>query len=136
MTATSIRSIRKGAPARIGVLLRAWRTRRNLSQLALGLEAGVSARHLSFVECGRAKPSAGMILRLCETLRVPFSGRNELLLAAGYSPRFAESRDVAHRTPHESFRGTHGPGPNEQEIRAERGDVVEHPEFGQGSLAV
>jgi len=93
------RSLR-GAPTRVGTLVRAWRTRRNLSQLALGIEAGVSTRHLSFVECGRARPSAGMILRLCETLQVPFADRNELLLAAGFAPRSIELRDVGPEAPH------------------------------------
>jgi transcriptional regulator with XRE-family HTH domain len=93
------RSLR-GTPTRVGTLVRAWRTRRNLSQLALGIEAGVSTRHLSFVECGRARPSAGMILRLCETLQVPLGDRNELLLAAGFAPRFTELRDVVPETPH------------------------------------
>ena len=89
----------RGAPTRVGTLVRAWRTRRNLSQLALGLEAGVSMRHLSFVECGRSRPSAGLILRLCETLQVPLGDRNELLLAAGFEPRYAELGDVAPGTP-------------------------------------
>ena len=90
----------RGTPTRVGTLVRAWRTRRNLSQLALGIEAGVSMRHLSFVECGRSRPSAGMILRLCEALQVPLGDRNELLLAAGFAPRFSEQLD---RSPHVPF---------------------------------
>jgi transcriptional regulator with XRE-family HTH domain len=70
----------------VGTLVRAWRIRRELSQLALGLKAGVSTRHLSFVECGRAMPSAELILRLCESLQVPVPDRNQLLLAAGFAP--------------------------------------------------
>jgi transcriptional regulator with XRE-family HTH domain len=69
-------------------LLRAWRRRRRLSQLELALDAGVSQRHLSFLESGRAKPSRGMILQLSETLDVPLRERNEWLLAAGYAPVF------------------------------------------------
>jgi transcriptional regulator with XRE-family HTH domain len=66
--------------------LRDWRQRRRLSQLDLALEAGVSARHLSFVETGRARPSAEMVLHLAEQLEVPLRDRNQLLLAAGYAP--------------------------------------------------
>lgn len=73
----------------IGTMLRDWRQRRRLSQLELALEAGVSARHLSFVETGRARPSAEMVLHLAERLEVPLRERNQLLLAAGYAPRFA-----------------------------------------------
>lgn len=73
-----------------GTLLREWRRRRRLSQLDLALEAGISARHLSFVETGRAKPSAEMVLRLAEQLDVPLRARNQLLLAGGYAPAFPE----------------------------------------------
>ena len=74
----------------VGALLRDWRTRRHLSQLGLALEAGVSARHLSFLETGRAQPSQEMVLRLAEQLDVPLRERNRLLLAAGYAPAFGE----------------------------------------------
>jgi transcriptional regulator with XRE-family HTH domain len=76
--------------ARVGPLLRDWRTRRRRTQLDVALDAGISARHLSFVETGRAKPSAEMVLLLAEQLEVPFRERNHLLLAAGYAPAFAE----------------------------------------------
>jgi transcriptional regulator with XRE-family HTH domain len=74
----------------IGALLRDWRQRRRVSQLDLALDAGVSARHLSFVETGRARPSAEMVLHLAEELEVPLRERNRLLLAAGYAPLFEE----------------------------------------------
>jgi transcriptional regulator with XRE-family HTH domain len=74
----------------VGPLLRDWRRRRRLSQLDLALEAGVSARHLSFVETGRSTPSAEMVLLLAEQLEVPFRERNHLLLAAGHAPAFPE----------------------------------------------
>jgi transcriptional regulator with XRE-family HTH domain len=74
--------------SRIGVLLREWRQRRRLSQLDLALEAGVSARHLSFVETGRSRPSQEMVLHLAEQLQVPLRERNQLLLAAGYAPQY------------------------------------------------
>jgi transcriptional regulator with XRE-family HTH domain len=69
-------------------LLRAWRHKRRLSQLELALDSGVSQRHLSFLESGRAKPSRTMILQLSETLEVPLRERNDWLLAAGFAPVF------------------------------------------------
>jgi len=69
-----------------GVLLRRWRTVRRVSQLDLALDAGISTRHLSCVETGRAQPSREMVLRLAEALQVPLRDRNALLLAAGYAP--------------------------------------------------
>ena len=74
----------------VGAMLRDWRLRRRLSQLELALEAGVSSRHLSFVETGRSRPSAEMVLHLAEQLEVPLRDRNQLLLAAGYAPAFAQ----------------------------------------------
>jgi transcriptional regulator with XRE-family HTH domain len=74
----------------LGMLLKDWRRRRRLSQLDLALEAGVSARHLSFVETGRSKPSREMVLHLAEQLGVPLRDRNHLLLAAGYAPAYGE----------------------------------------------
>ncbi|HET6394065.1 MAG TPA: helix-turn-helix transcriptional regulator, partial [Blastococcus sp.] len=70
----------------VGDLLRDWRQRRRLSQLDLASDAGVSARHLSFVETGRARPSREMVLHLAEQLEVPLRERNDLLLAAGFAP--------------------------------------------------
>jgi transcriptional regulator with XRE-family HTH domain len=90
------------APARIGVgdLLRDWRQRRRRSQLDLASEAEVSARHLSFVETGRAKPSRDLVLHLAEHLEVPLRERNTLLLAAGYAPVYRErSLDDAEMDP-------------------------------------
>jgi transcriptional regulator with XRE-family HTH domain len=72
--------------ASVGDLLRTWRRRRRLSQLALAMEAEVSQRHLSFVESGRAAPSREMVLRLSERLDVPMRERNLLLAAAGFAP--------------------------------------------------
>jgi transcriptional regulator with XRE-family HTH domain len=79
-----------GNPAPLGALLRDWRQRRRMSQLDLALEAGVSARHLSFLETGRSKPSREMVLHLAEELDVPLRERNRLLLAAGFAPAFDE----------------------------------------------
>jgi len=76
--------------ATVGPLLRDWRQRRRLSQLDLALEADVSTRHLSFVETGRARPSADMVLHLADRLEVPLRERNQLLLAAGHAPVFEQ----------------------------------------------
>src|SRR5215204_5367308 len=78
------------AAAPIGDQLRDWRTRRRMSQLDLALEAGVSARHLSFLETGRSMPSREMVLRLCEELSIPLRDRNGMLLAAGFAPAYQE----------------------------------------------
>src|SRR3954468_6207554 len=75
----------------VGKLLRDWRQRRRLSQLDLALDAHVSARHISFVETGRANPSRELVLHLAEQLEVPLRDRNSLLLAAGYAPVYAET---------------------------------------------
>ncbi|HSX97863.1 MAG TPA: helix-turn-helix transcriptional regulator [Streptomyces sp.] len=88
-----------GAPGRppapsdqgVGPLLRAWRERRRVSQLELALRAGSSARHISFVETGRSRPSEEMVLRLAEHLDVPVRERNALLLAAGYAPHYPQT---------------------------------------------
>jgi transcriptional regulator with XRE-family HTH domain len=77
-------------PPRVGTLLRDWRERRRMSQLDLALESGVSARHVSFVETGRSRPSAEMVLQLAEQLDVPLRDRNQLLLAAGYAPVYGQ----------------------------------------------
>ena len=54
-----------------------------MSQLDLAAEADVSARHLSFVETGRSRPSRELVLHLAEHLDVPQRDRNTLLMAAG-----------------------------------------------------
>ena len=74
----------------VGPLLREWRGRRRLTQLELALDAGVSARHLSFVETGRSKPGREMLLAVAEQRLIPFRERNQLLLAAGHAPAFPE----------------------------------------------
>src|SRR5204863_6216368 len=74
----------------VGPLLREWRARRRLTQLELALEAGVSARHLSFVETGRSKPGREMLLGVLGQLDVPLREQNRLLLGAGHAPAFPE----------------------------------------------
>ncbi|MEZ5670447.1 MAG: helix-turn-helix transcriptional regulator [Alphaproteobacteria bacterium] len=74
----------------VGEQLRDWRQRRRMSQLSLALDADISARHLSFVETGRARPSRAMVLHLADCLAVPLRARNALLLAAGFAPAFPQ----------------------------------------------
>jgi transcriptional regulator with XRE-family HTH domain len=78
-----------GRPA-IGVLLREQRELRRMSQLDLAHEAGLSTRHLGFVEVGKAQPSREAIARLADALGLPLREHNALLLAAGYAPQYAE----------------------------------------------
>jgi transcriptional regulator with XRE-family HTH domain len=61
-----------------------------MSQLALATEAGISTRHLSFLETGRAQPSREMVQLLTGMLDVPLGERNALLVSAGYAPIFGE----------------------------------------------
>ncbi|MFV0535050.1 MAG: helix-turn-helix domain-containing protein [Cumulibacter sp.] len=75
----------------IGMMLREWRERRRLSQQDLSNLTTVSTRHLSRVETGKARPTPKMILHLAENLEVPLRQRNQLLLAAGYAPKFADT---------------------------------------------
>jgi transcriptional regulator with XRE-family HTH domain len=77
-------------PPPVGGLLRQWRQRRRLSQLDLACDAGISTRHLSFLETGRAQPSRDMVLLLSEQLDVRVRERNVLLVAAGFAPIFPE----------------------------------------------
>lgn len=74
-----------------GILVRTWRERRRRSQLDLAGDAGISTRHLSFIETGRTQPSRRVLLQLAEALAVPLRGRNNLLLAAGYAPAYPET---------------------------------------------
>ncbi|MFD0271055.1 helix-turn-helix domain-containing protein [Streptomyces sp. NPDC127106] len=75
----------------VGSLLRSWRERRGISQLELAGRADSSARHISFIETGRSRPSQEMVLRLADRLDVPVRERNALLLAAGYAPHYAQT---------------------------------------------
>lgn len=79
--------------AKLRGLLREWRAQRRMSQLALAAEAGVSQRHLSFIELGRTQPSRNVVLRLTQALDIPLRVRNEFLVAAGYAPVYLE-RDL------------------------------------------
>lgn len=85
----SVGSMTSPTPS-VGALLQTWRRRRRLSQLDLASEAGISQRHLSFVESGRSAPSRDMLLHLAEHLAVPVRERNALLVAAGYAPVYRD----------------------------------------------
>ena len=78
-------------PDLFGPMLRTWRRRRGASQLALALQSGVSQRHVSFLESGRARPSREMVVQLSSALDVPLRQRNAMLLAAGFAPVYRES---------------------------------------------
>ncbi|MGB4117242.1 MAG: helix-turn-helix transcriptional regulator [Polaromonas sp.] len=74
----------------VGSLIRQWRSTKRRSQMDLALDAGISPRHLSFVETGRAKPSAEVLMAIADHMDVPLRTRNTWLLAAGYAPRYSE----------------------------------------------
>ena len=82
-------------PDMFGPMLRSWRRRRGASQLSLALQSGVSQRHVSFLESGRARPSREMVVQLSTALDVPLRQRNEMLLAAGFAPAYRESNLAA-----------------------------------------
>lgn len=71
-------------------MLKQWRQHRHISQLDLACEAGVSQRHVSFLETGRANPSRQMVLALASSLDIPLRERNSLLQSAGFSAAFSE----------------------------------------------
>ena len=77
-----------------GPVLKEWRNRRRVSQLDLGSLSGVSAKHISFLETGRSRPSREMVHHLSESLEIPLSERNTLLNAAGFAPAY-RSRDLS-----------------------------------------
>ena len=89
-TPASLRRVEDRDRPGFGPLLRQWRQRRRVSQLDLALAADVSARHVSFLETGRSRPSREMVLRLAERLDVPLRDRNPLLLAAGFAPSYPQ----------------------------------------------
>jgi transcriptional regulator with XRE-family HTH domain len=91
MTARSRVGTSRVPPSPVGELLQHWRRERRMSQLGLSAQAGVTPRHVSFVESGRATPSRGMVLRLARALDVPLRERNQMLLAAGYAPLYRET---------------------------------------------
>jgi transcriptional regulator with XRE-family HTH domain len=78
-----------GMNTSFGLMLKDWRARRRVSQLDLALSANVSARHVAFLETGRARPSRPMVMQLAAALELPLEMRNGLLNAAGFAPSYA-----------------------------------------------
>ncbi|GGX42149.1 transcriptional regulator [Tateyamaria omphalii] len=74
-----------------GPLLKSWRNRRHVSQLELALHAGMSQRHVSFLETGRSKPSRYAVRQLCEALEMPAAEHDVMLVAAGFAPQSADA---------------------------------------------
>jgi transcriptional regulator with XRE-family HTH domain len=86
-----VQSDAEHSPLQLATELRRWRSSRHLSQFELALRAGTTQRHLSFVERGRSRPGRTLVLRLAESLDLSLRERNQLLLSAGFAPRFPES---------------------------------------------
>ncbi|MEU8224023.1 helix-turn-helix transcriptional regulator [Kribbella sp. NPDC048915] len=81
-----VTAIMTGSNETVGVLVKRWRERRRRSQLDVSLAADLSAKHLSYIETGRSRPSPQMIERICDELDVPLRERNRMYLAAGFAP--------------------------------------------------
>lgn len=74
-----------------GPLLKSWRNRRHVSQLDLALHAGMSQRHISFLETGRSKPSRYAVRQLCDALEMPAAEHDVMLVSAGFAPQSADA---------------------------------------------
>lgn len=110
-----------------GIAVREWRERRRLSQLDLALRAGTTQRHLSYLERGRSAPGRGMVVRLAESLDLPLRERNELLIAAGFTPAYPQTRldDPALGVVHEALqRILNGHQPYPAIVIDRYGDIV------------
>jgi transcriptional regulator with XRE-family HTH domain len=90
-SSTGLAIVRLMTHAAVGLLIRRRRGLARRSQMDLAHEIGISPRHLSFVELGKSKPSAGLLLTIARHLDVPLRERNDWLLAAGYAPRYPET---------------------------------------------
>ncbi len=83
--------VERAAPATaFGKQLRLWRSWARLSQLDLANRAGLSQRHLSFIETGRSRPGTDVVLRIATALDIPLRDRNRLLESAGLAPHYPE----------------------------------------------
>jgi transcriptional regulator with XRE-family HTH domain len=93
----AVRPVRVRPPSQtpFGELVRDCRQARRFSQLELALQADISARHLSYIENGRSRPSREMVGRLADAFDLSLRDRNELLLAAGFAPTHGESNLAA-----------------------------------------
>jgi transcriptional regulator with XRE-family HTH domain len=83
-------------PHPVGDLLRGWRNRRAMSQADLAFEAGISIKHLSHVETGKAAGSRDILLQLAAALGLSLRDRNALLEAGGFAGQYGE-RDLSAR---------------------------------------
>ncbi|MEH6526782.1 MAG: helix-turn-helix transcriptional regulator [Sneathiella sp.] len=81
----------KQPTSEFGQVLKQWRQIQGFSQLDLALAANSSARHVSFIETGRSRPSREMVLRLADVMDLPLRERNRLLNASGYTGAYTES---------------------------------------------
>jgi transcriptional regulator with XRE-family HTH domain len=97
---TSTATHDRQAGSAVGQLLRDWRATRGMSQLDLAMQAGFSARHVSFIETGRTQPSRQALLVLAETLEVPLRERNRLLEAGGYAHVYRQTPLAAEEMGH------------------------------------
>jgi transcriptional regulator with XRE-family HTH domain len=89
------RSFRQVRPANaVGDILRGWRSRRAVSQADLAFEAGISIKHLSYVETGKATASRDVLLRLASALGLSLRDRNAVLEAGGFARQYGE-RDLS-----------------------------------------
>lgn len=78
-------------PTSFANALRHYRAGRRMSQLDLACTSNVSARHVSFLESGRAQPSRDMVMQLAQGMVLPLAARNSLLQAAGFVPAYPAS---------------------------------------------
>src|SRR5476651_1487275 len=81
-------------PHPLGDLLRGWRNRRAMSQADLAFEAGISIKHLSHVETGKAAGSRDILLQLATALGLLLRDRNALLETGGFARQYGE-RDLS-----------------------------------------
>jgi transcriptional regulator with XRE-family HTH domain len=120
-----------------GDLLREWRSARGMSQLALSVRVGVSTRHLSYLETGRAQPSREMVLTLAQAFEMPLRDRNAFLHAAGFAPMYRETPLDAHALGpvrdaiHLLLRATE---PNPAFVLNRRADILETNDAGRWLL--
>jgi transcriptional regulator with XRE-family HTH domain len=77
--------------ATIGERLKHWRMQQKISQLDLALECDTSARHISFIETGKAHPTRELVITLADAISIPLSARNNILISAGYAPQYEET---------------------------------------------
>src|ERR1700722_19178068 len=120
-----------------GDLLREWRSARGMSQLALSVRVGVSTRHLSYLETGRARPSREMVLTLAQALEMSLRDRNAFLHAAGFAPMYRETPlDALAMAPVRAAIDIllHSTEPNPTFVLNRRADVLETNDTGDWLL--